>query len=336
MRKFTIVTIILDILVAICFFVFYGPFESFRNNIISTALSTKTHGYIAYVFYSEDQVAKVSQANSYIPFTESVNTDDVVINTQPKTSYDNEYDEAVLTRDAGNNDYKLIDIKVGSYDAHLVAIYNPTKVHLITSKVFNTSNNAGSETITKMCKRVGGTVCINGGGFADPDGWGSDIPMGYLIKDGKIIWSENDNKADLIGFTKEGKLLLINATGEEAIKQGMYEALQFGPFLMVNGKRLQFNSSAGGYSRAARVAIAQRKDGVVLFLVTEGVHSKGPSLTEVIDTLEKYGAYNAANLDGGTSAQLVINNKLINTPLNVYGQVITGGRACVSGFALIK
>ena len=44
MRKFTIVTIILDILVAICFFVFYGPFESFRNNIISTALSTKTHG----------------------------------------------------------------------------------------------------------------------------------------------------------------------------------------------------------------------------------------------------------------------------------------------------
>src|SRR5574344_1008988 len=112
MRKFTIVTIILDILVAICFFVFYGPFQSFRNNIISTALSTKTHGYIAYVFYSEDTVAKVSQMNSYVPFTDSVNTDDIVIDTQPKSSYDNEYDAEILTRESGNNDYKLISVKV--------------------------------------------------------------------------------------------------------------------------------------------------------------------------------------------------------------------------------
>ena len=334
MRKFTIFTIILDIIVAICFFMFYGPIESFRNNLISTALSTKTHGYLAYVFYSDDTVAKVSQMNSYIPFSEAVNTDDVVIDTRPKASYDNEYDEQVLTRDPGNNDYKLINVKVGSYDAHLVAIYDPTKVHLITSKSFNTGS--GAETVLNMCKRLGGSVCINGGGFADPDGWGSDIPMGYLIKDGKIIWSDSDKEANLIGFTKEGKLLLINATGESAIKQGMREALEFGPFLMVNGKRLQFASAAGGYSRAARVAIAQRKDGVVLFLVTEGVHSNGPSLTEVIDVLEKYGAYNAANLDGGTSTQLVINNKLINTPLNVYGKVISTGRSVVSGFGLIK
>jgi exopolysaccharide biosynthesis protein len=334
MRKFTIFTIILDVIVAGCFILFYGPFQSFRNNIISTALSTKTHGYIAYVFYSEDTVAKVSQMNSYVPFTDSVNTDDIVIDTQPKSSYDNEYDAEILTRESGNNDYKLISVKVGDYDAHLVAIYDPTKVHLITSKSFNTGS--GAETIIKMCNRLGGSVCINGGGFADPDGWGSDIPMGYIIKDGKIIWSDSDNKANLIGFTNEGKLLLINATGEEAIAQGMKDALEFGPFLMVNGKKLQFNDSAGGYSRAARVAIAQRKDGVVLFLVTEGVHSSGPTMSEMIDVLEKYGAYNAANLDGGTSAQLVINGALVNTPLNVFGKVVTGGRPVVSGFGLIK
>ena len=54
------------------------------------------------------------------------------------------------------------------------------------------------------------------------------------------------------------------------------------------------------------------------------------------DLLEKYGAYNAANLDGGTSAQLVINNNLINNPLNVYGKKVVGGRPVVSGFGLIK
>ena len=57
---------------------------------------------------------------------------------------------------------------------------------------------------------------------------------------------------------------------------------------------------------------------------------------EVIDTLKKYGAYNAANLDGGTSSQLAINGELINNPKNIYGQSVVGGRAVVSGFGLIK
>lgn len=34
----------------------------------------------------------------------------------------------------------------------------------------------------------------------------------------------------------------------------------------------------------------------------------------MITLFERYGAYNAANLDGGGSSSLVINNKLINNP----------------------
>ena len=332
MKKLTIFTIIIDILVIACFIVFYCN-KSFRNLIISTAMTTKTHQYIAYTFYSEDTVNKVMLLNSYIPFDEDVDLDDIVIDTKPKDSYENEYDEIILTRDT-NDDYKYINVKVGSYDAHLVAIYDPSKVQLITSKAFNTGS--GAETVLNMCKRLGGLVCINGGAFADPDGWGSDIPQGYLIKDGKIIWSDGNYKSNLIGLSKDNKLMLVNATGEEAIEMGMRDALEFGPFLMVNGKKIKYPEGAGGYSRAARVAIAQRRDGVILFLVSEGVHSNGPTLTEMADLLEKYGAYNAANLDGGTSTQLVIENKLINNPLNVYGKKVVGGRAVVSGFGLIK
>ena len=104
---------------------------------------------------------------------------------------------------------------------------------------------------------------------------------------------------------------------------------------MVNGKSIKFNSAGGGYERAARVSISQRKDGIVMFLVTEGVHTDGPNLKEVIDLLSLYGAYNIANLDGGTSAQLVINNNLINNPKNIYGQPVEGGRKVVSGFGLL-
>lgn len=332
MKKLTIFAAVVDILIAICFFIFYGPFEYVKNLVISTAMVTKTHQYIAYTFYSEDTVKKVLEQNAYIPITDDVDLDDIKISNEIPTTFDNEYEEAVLKRSKGDA-YKYIPIKVGKYDAHLVAIYDPSKVELITSPKFN--SGSGAEKVTKMCERLGGLVCINGGMFADPDGWGSDIPQGYLIKDGKVIWSDRSTQENLIGFTKDNKLLLINATATEAIQKGMRDALQFGPFLIVNGNKMQYASKTGGYDRAARVAIAQRKDGIVLFLVTEGVHTNGPNLKEITDTLELYGAYNAANLDGGSSAQLVIDNKLINNPMNVLGKKITGGRSVVSGFGLI-
>ena len=43
----------------------------------------------------------------------------------------------------------------------------------------------------------------------------------------------------------------------------------------------------------------------------------------MITLFERYGAYNAANLDGGGSSSLVINNKLINNP---HGFGYTGAR----------
>lgn len=214
MKKTTVFVILLDIIVIACFIIFYGPFKGFRNTIISTALNTKTHQYIAYTFYSEDTVNKVSQLNSYIPFNEEVDTDKIVIDTNPKGSYDNEYDEAILTRENGNDDYKYIKVQVGDYDAHLVAIYDPSKVKLITSEVFNTGT--GAESVLKMANRVGAVVAINGGGFADPDGWGSDIPIGYLIKDGKLIWSDSNDKSNIIGINNDNKLILTTSTGEEA------------------------------------------------------------------------------------------------------------------------
>ena len=338
MKKLTIMFIVLDILAAIGFFVVYSPiFEDLQNTIISTAYVTKTHGYISHIFYSDERINKVIAMSTIPEIDEKIDLNQVIIDTKPRQSYDNEYDEAVLTREEGNEDYKYIKTKVGKYDAHLVAIYDPSKVKLLTGKTFNTKSASGKENVLTMTKRLGAVVGINGGGFEDPKGFGSDIPKGYVIKDGKVIWSPSNKQQNLIGFTNDNKLLLVKATGEEAVKMGMRDALQFGPFLMINGVKPNIPEGAGGYDKAARVAIAQRKDGIVLFLVTEGVHGNGPSLIEVIDVLEKYGAYNAANLDGGTSTQLVINGKLINHPKNVYGQTVNDGqgRGVVTGWGLI-
>ena len=63
-------------------------------------------------------------------------------------------------------------------------------------------------------------------------------------------------------------MLLSNTTGTEALEKGMKDAIEFGPFLIVNGTPLEIVGDPWG--RSPRVAIAQRRDGVVLFLVIDG------------------------------------------------------------------
>ena len=326
-KLFCIIFLILDIVLGITLFVF-NFIPSIREKIILSWIDSNK--WLVYTLYSEDTVSKVINNKNQVKLENTKDLDKIVVESKPLQIIESEYDEAILTKD--NDDYKLLNITVGGYKAYLVAIYDPSKVELIHSKTFNTGT--GQEKIKDMCVRSGGLVCINGGMFVD-NGVGSDIPMGYLIKNGKVLWRDNYNSASLIGFTNDNKLLLINATAEEAIKKGMRDALEFGPFLIVNGKRIDNNDAVGGFRRAARVAIAQRKDGIVLFLVTEGNHSSGPTMGDITDTLLNYGAYNAANLDGGASSQLAINGELINNPKNIYGQTVVGGRSVVSGFGLI-
>ena len=311
----------------------YGPWDFVRNLYVNTAMKTKDHRYFANIFYSEETINKIMSNNYFITIDEDVILDDIVIDTKEKDHYDNEYDEEVLTRTPGNNDYKIINIKVGISKGYLIAIYDPTKVNLIRAKKFNIGTYG--EQVTAMCKRYGGLVCINGGGFED-QGVGSDLPLGYVIDDEEIIWplsGHDSQKGNLIGFNDEGKLLLLsNTTGNEAIKNGMIDGLEFGPFLIVNGKPLEIVGDPWG--RSPRVAIAQRKDGVVLFLVIDGEnYIDGASLSDMVEVLLKYGAYNAANLDGGHSTSLSINGKLYNNPPSVAKK--QGGRYVVTGFGLI-
>src|SRR5699024_11081104 len=108
-----------------------------------------------------------------------------------------------------------LDIKVGSSNAYLVAIYAPEKVKLIAKEELGTEMG---ERIITMCERYGGVVCINGGGFVDY-GYGSGIPIGYVIEDCEITWSHGDpatTRSQIIGLTEAGKLKLMNnASGEQ-------------------------------------------------------------------------------------------------------------------------
>ena len=103
----------------------------------------------------------------------------------------------------------------------------------------------------------------------------------------------------------------------QARKSGIRDAVDFGPFLIVNGKP-SFVKGNGGWGDAPRTAIGQREDGIVLLLVIDGrqTGSIGADMVDLTQVMLDYGAINAANMDGGTSTAMELNGSIISNPRN--------------------
>lgn len=306
----------------------YGPNDRFRNWLITTAMTTMSHQYLATMFYDDETIQKVLEQNSVVESGEAVDTDAIqfIDYSSSFMTYTNKYEKEILTKDKGNDTYKLININGDGLRGYLVAIYKPEKVKIATA----TTMGSSGQMLTTMAKNNNAAVAMNASGFIDPNYMSNGgKPHGAVIKDGKLI--SNEVRASvgggIIGFTKENKLVLGSGwSGQTAIQKGVRDAVDFGPFLIVNGKP-SFIRGNGGWGSAPRSAIAQRKDGIVLFLVMDGrdyAHGiDGADMVDLTEILMNYGAYNAANLDGGTSSGLVIDNKLVNKPVNGSGQQST-------------
>lgn len=298
-------------------FLFYGPWDGFRNFWITSAMTTMSHQYLATWFYSDEIIQKVLESNKIIEIRETTDPDLIKFRKYNGNMliFKNKYEKEILTKEPGNDLYKVINISGKTYQGFLVAIYDPSKISIATSQYLGKRGEA----ITDVAKRENAVIAMNAGGFYDPD-WNSNgaIPHGTVIQNGKIVSDFQDANmgGGFIGFTKDNKLVLGKMSKEEALETGYRDAIEFGPFLIVNGKS-SFIKGNGGWGIAPRTAIGQRKDGIVLFLVINGrlPNSIGADMVDLTEIMENYGAYNAANLDGGSSSELVIKNKIINTPV---------------------
>lgn len=311
----------------------YGPYSGFRDWYITTAMTTMTHQWLAYLFYSQETIDRVMQNNKVEEIVEDTNTNAIVVEIEQKKEYANEYERAILEKENKDDKYKIIDIKGKGYSGYLVAVYDPSKIKtLVTSKI-----GTSGQYLTTMAKNNKAIVAINGGGFDDP-GYSSNAanPLGVTYSEGKHYTSYYYNGAGgIIGFDKNNKLVLsTNCTKASAENLGMRDCVTCGPFLIVNGKASTVVGN-GGWGTAPRTAIGQRQDGIVLFLVIDGrmVGRQGADMDDLIEIMQNYGAYNASNLDGGTSSALVVNYELINDPIDSTGAHKT--RFISTGFGLI-
>lgn len=313
-RKLTLLMMFLDIAAIVILFFIYGPVSYFRELWITSAMTTMNHHYLAYTFFNERTITEVMNKNYLVEQNEEVDLDAIVIgNTQEKDSYSSIYEEQVLKREEGNSVYKIIRLDEDGIKGYLTVIYDPQDVQLaVTNKIGRVG-----QSVAQLCREHNGLVGINGGGFEDLDGWGNgSIPYGAIIQNGELIYYHEGGDGGLIGFTKEHKMWLTRDSAEDAVAKGMRDAVEFGPFLIVNGKPAEIHGD-GGWGVAPRTVIAQRKDGIVLFLIIEGRlpgYALGADMEDVIRLLLRYKAYNAANLDGGASSTMAVNGKLYNRP----------------------
>lgn len=300
-------------------FILYGPYPNFKNWLITTAMATMNHQHYCKWFYSDAIIAQVMGENYVQDFDED--TDTSLVEVGKDVHYKNDYERQILEH---NKDqlFKIIEFKVNDCNAYLAAVYDAQKISLAVTKWLGRSG----QYIYDMATENDAVLAINGGSFVDPNHNSKGaFPNGVTIQNKKII--SNDSGGSVIGFNDAGVLMLTQNRGAEAaLAAGYRDAVTMSPLLIVNGNPA-FIKGNGGWGYAARTAIGQREDGIVLFLVVDSnaTRTKGASMLDLTQIMQRYGAINAANLDGGTSSVMVVSGKMINDPIDSAGRHQTRG-----------
>lgn len=322
-RVFLLLFTIAIILDSVGLFLLYGPFTFIRETLITTAMTTMSHQYLATWFFDDATIQKVLLKNQLIEPNEDTNPDLINLKDfEENNKYASKYEKDLFEGVTEDTLYKKIPVKGTGYDGYIIAVYKPSHVKIAVSSKLGSSG----QTIKTIAQNNNAVVAMNASGFYDPD-WNSNggTPHGTVIKNGKVIWDYEDAKVGggFIGFNQDDVLVLGRMTKQQALAKGIRDGIEFGPFLIVNGKPA-FSKGDGGWGIAPRSAIAQRKDGIVLFAVINGRNYLsgilGIDMVGLTELLMNYGAYNAANLDGGTSSALVEKGNLINNPINSNGK----------------
>ena len=292
--------IILAILGATFIYLFFKTtlFEKYKELWVVTAMSTMNHQYLATWFLSDEEIQEIMNKLE-VQNNEDSNSDAIKIETPSK------------------DDIKVEKITGKNYVGYVMTIPDASKVSLVDGR----KSSRGSK-LSEIAKNNNAIAGINAGGFADDGGVGNgSVLCDATIINKKLLYGNKSSKYSLIGLSTDKKLVLGKYTYQQAMNAGIESAVEFGPFLIVNGKNQITNSSSGGIH--PRMGIGQKKDGTFIFVVVDGRqpgYSIGTNLLEMQNIFNRYGAYNAANLDGGSSATMYYNGKVVNKTSTPIGE----------------
>ncbi|MCL4377645.1 MAG: phosphodiester glycosidase family protein [Actinobacteria bacterium] len=313
--------------------IYHGPFIKLKEYIVSTSMRTNKDKFFATWFLSKKEIDDILAKTNPVVQDEKENLSSIIVQKDNTVQSDstNQVLESQNSKEMQVKDItgiNIIDITGTNFKGKLMIVDDPS---IITIGLAPKLGEVGAtlNEIVKSCGAIGG---INAGGFLDDNLLGTGgKPDGIIIQDDKIKFIQKGLKIfRIIGFNKDNILVISNSMNLDQINASNLRcAISFGPALILNGKPLV---TKGGTTLAPRSAIAQRKDGTILLLTIDGRQSESPgaNFMDLQNVLLKYGAYNAANLDGGSSTTMNYQGKTINKPCD-----ITGERSIASAFIII-
>lgn len=295
------------------FIVYYGPYNTLKRMVVGTAMHSYTHQYLATIFLSKDRIQQILNGNASV---ETV--------AKPAASSEQNLQD-VSVKNTHDGTIEMYNIGGRKSKGYMLVVKDPTRVAVgYTSKL-----GVEGERTSDMAKKHNAVAAINGGAFNDQSDDGKTwcgtgaFPGGFLIVDNKLVYPEKVNESeripDIMGITKDGKLMVGSNSIDELKKKNVRDAIVFGPTLIMNGKLQNVNDDQG---ITARTAIGQRQTGEILLLVMDGrqASSAGASILEIQKIMKDQGAYNAINLDGGSSTTMYYQGEVVNNPCNALGE----------------
>ncbi len=189
-------------------------------------------------------------------------------------------------------------------------------------------------------------------GMVNADFWDVNNPIkprGPIHKDGVVIsdkWNYSDKlpqqALSFVAIDNSGKMVIADRSEYGRMKNGLRQCTGAGVMMLVDGEYPDIEWP----HRDPRTAIGYTEDGIIYFLTADGrlnrvggsatkLEIKGLNYSEMGHIFKSLGCINAANLDGGGSAQMLIRNPLAqvfqirNTPADGAERPVINGWAVV-------
>lgn len=308
-----IIGIILTGCLSFYLFIVSGLFPTTQELWVTTAMTTLSHKWLATAFISDDTINEIMERTRVDDdefLTDDSKLDIPVEVVEGEVEVEEEVVEEVIEEPVDKyveEGYEPLEDGIyfknasgTGWKGYLLLVTDPSRVSLAQTRYQYERGDLIKTLVPLHNARVG----INAGGFVDGPNYDSNggTPAGLLIVDGELISSNGNKKHSVIGFNRDNKLILGKLTKDEAIEANLRDAVDFKPFLIVNGETV-IKEGQGGWGIAPRTAVGQRQTGEVIFLCVDGrqAHSIGCDLRPLQDTLYEEGCINAGMVDGGSS-----------------------------------
>lgn len=294
---------LLAFLLAAVWMICKGPSPAARDLLVNTVMETSAAKFVAHIWLSAEEVQAILARNG-------------VLETGEVTSGGTAFEPP--QESVPPDTIELHEVSGGSFKGKMMVVYDPGRVKVAALASFDAEGQG--KKLADLVEQEGAVAGVNGGGFADEGGVGSgSVPLGIVIQNGVLRAGSPAASYSVIGFDRENHLVVGRMTGQEALDKHLRDAISFGPAFIVNGKAAEISGTGGGLN--PRTVIGQRADGAVLLLVIDGrqPQSLGATYQDCIQVMQEWGAVNAANLDGGSSTQMIYEGETVNVCASLYG-----------------